>query len=166
MAGISRSQHVDWRYRCRRVRGSAAAVMATQPLLHPVKHQPSLSTPASFIACIKIMVFFSGFALCAAITGAGALQIPLLSSTNQAPLGGSKPLINSTELQDLISGERLMTRANKLFEIAKLGEEEYNHPTRVIGSAGMLMHVLSCDPSADHVCQVMSERCRTSMRRF
>jgi aminopeptidase Y len=91
------------------------------------------------------MVFFSGFALCAAITGAGALQIPLLSSHNQAPLGhahGSKPLVNSTELQDLISGDRLMVRANKLYEIAKLGEEEYNHPTRVIGSAGRLMHVL------------------------
>jgi aminopeptidase Y len=91
------------------------------------------------------MVFFSGFALCAAITSAGALQIPLLSWHNQAPLGhphGSKPLVNSTELQDLISGDRLMVRANKLYEIAKLGEEEYNHPTRVIGSAGRLMHVL------------------------
>jgi aminopeptidase Y len=93
------------------------------------------------------MVFFSGFALCAAITGAGALQIPLFSSNNPAPLGhphGSKPLINSTELQELISGDRLMIRAKKLYEIAKLGEAEYNHPTRVIGSAGRLMHVC-CD---------------------
>jgi aminopeptidase Y len=93
------------------------------------------------------MVFFSGFALCAAVTGAGALQIPLLSSHtgSQAPLGhphGSKPMVNSTELQDLISGDRLMVRANRLYEIAKLGEEEYNHPTRVIGSAGRLVHVL------------------------
>ncbi|KAF2125190.1 aminopeptidase Y precursor [Dothidotthia symphoricarpi CBS 119687] len=31
-----------------------------------------------------------------------------------------------------------MTRAKKLYEIAKLGEEEYNHPTRVIGSDGHL----------------------------
>ncbi|KAF1913383.1 aminopeptidase-like protein Y [Ampelomyces quisqualis] len=85
------------------------------------------------------MVFFSGFALCAAFAGTGALQIPLLSSHNQAPLGhphGSKPVVNSTELQDLISGDRLMIRAKKMYEIAKLGEEEYNHPTRVIGSAG------------------------------
>jgi aminopeptidase Y len=51
-------------------------------------------------------------------------------------------MVNSTELQDLISGDRLMVRANKLYEIAKLGEEEYNHPTRVIGSAGRLVHVL------------------------
>lgn len=91
------------------------------------------------------MVFYSGFALCAAVAGAGALQVPLLSSHNQATLGhphGSKPIVNSTELQDLISGDRLMIRAKKLFEIAKLGEEEYNHPTRVIGSAGRLTHVL------------------------
>jgi aminopeptidase Y len=103
------------------------------------------------------------------MSGAGALQIPLLSSTNQAPLGhpsGSKPLVNSTELQDLISGDRLMTRANKLFEIAKLGEEEYNHPTRVIGSAGMLVHVFNCHLNADQVRKVISERCHTFMRRF
>jgi hypothetical protein len=86
-----------------------------------------------------IMVFSSGFALCAVVTGAAALQIPLLSSHSQAPLGhphGTKPMINSTELQDLISGDRLLARAKKLYEIAKLGEDEYNHPTRVIGSAG------------------------------
>jgi aminopeptidase Y len=90
------------------------------------------------------MAFASGFALCAAITGAVALQIPLLSSSVQTPLGhpsGNKPMVNSTELQDLISGDRLMIRAKKLYEIAKLGEEEFNHPTRVIGSAGMLVHV-------------------------
>ena len=92
------------------------------------------------------MVFASGFALCAAITGAAALQIPLLSSSPQSPLGhpsGSKPMVNSTELQELISGERLMIRANKLFEIAKLGEAEFNHPTRVIGSAGKLPFLLA-----------------------
>jgi aminopeptidase Y len=90
------------------------------------------------------MVYSSRWALCAAVTGATALQVPLLSSNNQALLGhpsGSKPLVNSTELQDLISGDRLLTRAKKLYEIAKLGEEEYNHPTRVIGSAGRLKHV-------------------------
>ena len=91
------------------------------------------------------MVFFSGFALCAALTGATAFQIPILSSYNhQAPIGHvneTKPLVNSTELQDLISGDRLMARAKKMYEIAKLGEAEYNHPTRVIGSAGMSAHV-------------------------
>jgi aminopeptidase Y len=86
------------------------------------------------------MVSSSRLALCAAVTGATALQIPLFASNNQAPLvaGESKPLVNTTELQDLISGDRLMARAKKLYEIAKLGEAEYNHPTRVIGSAGRL----------------------------
>ncbi|KAF2636936.1 aminopeptidase-like protein Y [Massarina eburnea CBS 473.64] len=80
----------------------------------------------------------SAIPLCAAASTT-ALQIPLLSSNEQAPVtvaGETKPLINSTELQELISGDRLFERAKKLFEIAKLGEDEYNHPTRVIGSAG------------------------------
>ncbi|KAJ4292049.1 Aminopeptidase Y [Kalmusia sp. IMI 367209] len=82
--------------------------------------------------------------LCAVAAGASALQIPLLSSEKQAPIElagdgdyhGEKPLVNSSALQDLISGDKLFLRAKKLYEIAKLGEEEYNHPTRVIGSAG------------------------------
>lgn len=85
----------------------------------------------------------SALSLCAAAGGAAAVQIPLLSG-NQAPIDGAsdtKPLVNSSALQDLISGDRLMTRAKKLYEIAKLGEPEYNHPTRVIGSAGMSVHV-------------------------
>ncbi|KAF2730638.1 Zn-dependent exopeptidase [Polyplosphaeria fusca] len=83
----------------------------------------------------------STLAQCATIVGAVGLQIPLFWKPSQAPLdhpNGTKPLINSTELQDLISGDRLYARAKKLFEIAKLGEDEYNHPTRVIGSAGHL----------------------------
>jgi len=81
--------------------------------------------------------------LCAAIAGTAALQIPLLSSYLQAPIveGGhdeSKPRINSSALQDLISGDRLFARAEKLYKYAKLSEDEYNHPTRVIGSAGTL----------------------------
>lgn len=83
----------------------------------------------------------SALVLCATVAGAAALQFPLISTPAQAPVqiaGETKPLINSTELQDLISGDRLQARAKKLFEIAKLGEHEYNHPTRVIGSAGHL----------------------------
>ena len=119
----------DWRH------GNLATHHQT-PAFHP-----NFNIVHHFGFCI--MVFSSGFALCAAIAGAAALQIPLLSSNVQMPLGhpsGSKPLVNSTELQDLISGDRLMIRANKLYEIAKLGEEEYNHPTRVIGSAGRPAH--------------------------
>jgi aminopeptidase Y len=113
------------------------------------------------------MVFSSGFALCAAITGAVALQIPLLSSV-QTPLGhpsGSKPMVNSTELQDLISGDRLMIRAKKLYEIAKLGEEEFNHPTRVIGSAGMLVHVSCLYLDVTDHSKATPGPCRTFTRR-
>lgn len=79
--------------------------------------------------------------------GASALQIPLLSE-NQAPIEpagdyhGEKPLVDSSALQDLISGDKLYARAEKLYEIAKLGEDEYNHPTRVIGSAGRFCDLL------------------------
>lgn len=79
--------------------------------------------------------------LCAAVAGTAALQIPFLSthSADQTYIESShksKPLVNSTELQDAISGDRLFARAKKLYEIAKSGEHEYNHPTRVIGSEG------------------------------
>jgi aminopeptidase Y len=48
----------------------------------------------------------------------------------------SKPVVDSETLQAAISADNLLTRAKKLYEIAKLSEEEYNHPTRVIGSDG------------------------------
>ncbi|KAF1998774.1 aminopeptidase-like protein Y [Amniculicola lignicola CBS 123094] len=79
------------------------------------------------------------------VATATAIQIPFLSfptSHDQAPIDvakpETKPLVDSSELQDLISGDRLMARAKKLYEIAKLGEPEFNHPTRVIGSDGHL----------------------------
>jgi aminopeptidase Y len=48
----------------------------------------------------------------------------------------SKPLVNSTALQELITAKNLYARSEKLFAIAKTSEKEFNHPTRVIGSAG------------------------------
>lgn len=77
----------------------------------------------------------------AVLTGISALQLPLLNH-EQAPLGGqhllSKPLIDTEALQDTITSENLLARAKELYKIAKLGEAEYNHPTRVIGSDGKL----------------------------
>jgi len=110
------------------------------------------------------MGIVSTLALCATIAGASALQIPFLSSHSHAAVQLSteaKPLVNSTELQDLISGDRLLTRAKKLYEIAKLGEIEFNHPTRVIGSAGMYAHVIIAEPIINRL-QVTSERSLTS----
>ncbi|KAI0391378.1 aminopeptidase [Xylariaceae sp. FL0594] len=49
---------------------------------------------------------------------------------------GSKPLVNTESLQAQISIDSLFERANALYEIAKTSEEEWGHPTRVIGSKG------------------------------
>lgn len=75
-----------------------------------------------------------------ALAGASALQLPLLSTSHdQAPIANTKkPLVSSSALQDDIKAASLLKRSEHLFEIAKLGEDEYNHPTRVIGSKGML----------------------------
>ncbi|KAL2137662.1 hypothetical protein VTI28DRAFT_8620 [Corynascus sepedonium] len=68
-------------------------------------------------------------------------QRPLTdNSPSQLPIGGDssrrKPLVNSEDLQATISIDALLARAKNLFKIAHLSEEEYNHPTRVIGSKG------------------------------
>lgn len=72
------------------------------------------------------------------------MQQPMLaseSSSDQLPLGGvavKRPLVDSKALQASIKSENLLKRAEHLYEIAKLGEKEFNHPTRVIGSDGHL----------------------------
>ncbi|KAK4135740.1 Zn-dependent exopeptidase [Trichocladium antarcticum] len=66
-----------------------------------------------------------------------SLQRPLVNVTH-APAIKPKPLVDSEALQASISGDKLLARAEELYEIAKLGEDEYNHPTRVIGSEGHL----------------------------
>lgn len=47
-----------------------------------------------------------------------------------------KPLVDSEELQAKISQDKLLARAKELYKIAELSLDEYNHPTRVIGSDG------------------------------
>ncbi|RAH68556.1 aminopeptidase [Aspergillus aculeatinus CBS 121060] len=71
---------------------------------------------------------------------AGALQLPLFqASSSQSELStSSKQLIDSELLQKEVKAENLLKRAEELYEIAKLSEEEYQHPTRVIGSKGHL----------------------------
>lgn len=83
-----------------------------------------------------------------------ALQIPLqvpwfLEPPSHKPLSdagvsrpatdsskGDLPLVDSEALQASISAYNLEKRAVALFDIARLGEEDYGHPTRVIGSDG------------------------------
>ncbi|PLB37824.1 Zn-dependent exopeptidase [Aspergillus candidus] len=71
----------------------------------------------------------------------GALQIPLIQwerfSGSQAPLA-DKELVSSSAFQAKVHAENLFERAKDLYKIAELGESEYGHPTRVIGSKGHL----------------------------
>lgn len=46
------------------------------------------------------------------------------------------PLVSSADLEDTITAGNLMARARAMFDIAKESFDEYNHPTRVIGSQG------------------------------
>lgn len=64
-------------------------------------------------------------------------QLPLFdpSSLSHSPVT-AKELVSSESLQDRIHADSLLKRAKALYSIAELGEDEYNHPTRVIGSKG------------------------------
>jgi len=81
--------------------------------------------------------FFSLIALSSAIR-ISAVQYPLQEASNSQALISdvNKPEIDTGTLQGHLTAKNLLKRAKKLFEIAELGAEEYNHPTRVIGSAG------------------------------
>lgn len=80
--------------------------------------------------------FFAAIAVSGSLVN--ALQIPFIGDVRlQKPISAlKKPIINSTSLQNDIHIDNLLARAKKLFKIAELSEDEYNHPTRVIGSEG------------------------------
>ena len=92
-----------------------------------------------------------------AATGAAAVQVPLQNpllypSLVQEPVEYDKlPLIDSEALQGRISAWNLEARSQVLYQIAKQSEEEYNHPTRVIGSKGTswLLHRPGWDKTSD-----------------
>jgi aminopeptidase Y len=76
-----------------------------------------------------------------AATASAFLQVPLmnLQETNGARISsGSRPLVNSEALQELINSDNLYKRAEDLYAVAQLSEPTEGHPTRVIGSAGAL----------------------------
>lgn len=87
----------------------------------------------------------------AALSSVSAIQVPLQlpfeapklswpSWTSTDEHASTKPLVDTKALQDSISSDKLFSRAKELYEIAKLAEDEYNHPTRVIGSDGESSH--------------------------
>ncbi|KAL2810810.1 hypothetical protein BJX63DRAFT_302138 [Aspergillus granulosus] len=72
------------------------------------------------------------------IGGISALRIPP-QALEQSPLGNvGKELVSSEALQSQISVNNLLDRAKVLYGLAERGIDEYNHPTRVIGSKGHL----------------------------
>lgn len=92
-------------------------------------------------------------ALLALAAAAQALQVPLQQQQPIKPIDANpvsstevdntyeadyskNSLVDSQTLQDLVDVKNLKKRAEKLYEIAKLSESEFNHPTRVIGSKG------------------------------
>lgn len=91
----------------------------------------------------------------AGLAAAAALdvQIPLSQERlGVIPAGSSHEarLVDSKALQDTIKSENLKARAEKLYEIAKLSEDQYNHPTRVIGSAGTCLTPSRPSPPLAH----------------
>ncbi|KAI0804011.1 peptidase family M28 [Xylaria sp. FL0064] len=86
------------------------------------------------------MVGFSGLSLITTIAAVSAqLQKPLFSPSEderEIYQAGTKPLIDTELLQAQISTDNLFKRAEVLYDIAKSSEEQFGHPTRVIGSEG------------------------------
>lgn len=73
-----------------------------------------------------------------ALGEASAFQLPLFHKSQQAPISvAGRDLVSSTALQDRIDPDNLLGRAKELYHIAEAAVDEYNHPTRVIGSQGM-----------------------------
>lgn len=82
------------------------------------------------------------------IQGATATQQPLFNIAAEAPQPAHKlPIVDSQALQDAISIDRLLDRAQDLYKIANLSCHEYNHPTRVIGSEGKTLSRLGLSDS-------------------
>jgi aminopeptidase Y len=66
-----------------------------------------------------------------------AQQLPLVQPESQnAAIASSSKLVDSEALQAKIDGKNLLARAEDLYKLAELSFHDYNHPTRVIGSAG------------------------------
>lgn len=131
------------------------------------------------------MTTLKGLAAFALLGSVSAFSMPMADSSEQAPLVDTSPptqalagyatksLVDSEALQNTISGDNLLARARQLYKIAELSFDEFNHPTRVIGSEGTSLSGLhehpTCspsllDPHADHSKQAMQRHFNTSSR--
>ena len=83
-------------------------------------------------------------ALCASTAFASILPRDQQRLGTSASISHSKkPKVNSKDLMKSMKLKNLLARAEDFYEIAKLSQDEYNHPTRVIGSKGMPASFLS-----------------------
>jgi hypothetical protein len=98
------------------------------PPVPPLHHNNCIYT---FLYMARILSLLA----LSAVAGASIIQHPLQENSGQADIN-NKPLISSGALESHITSENLLKRAKQLYKIAELGAEEYNHPTRVIGSKG------------------------------
>jgi aminopeptidase Y len=74
------------------------------------------------------------------------LQKPLLSQPEdllEIDNTRGKPLVDTELLQASFTTESLLERAKALYGLAKSSEDEFGHPTRVIGSEGKLLSTSS-----------------------
>ena len=66
-----------------------------------------------------------------------AQQLPLVQTgSHDDGLSSSQKIVDSEALQAKIHGKNLLARAEDLYKLSELSFHDYNHPTRVIGSAG------------------------------
>jgi hypothetical protein len=94
------------------------------------------TTIAAYMPSLRsIMARILSLLALSAVVGASTIQHPLQENSGQAVIN-NKPLVSSGALESHITSENLLKRAKQLYKIAELGAEEYNHPTRVIGSKG------------------------------
>lgn len=80
------------------------------------------------------------FSTISSLVAASVIQHPLVDPADSQALINTKPLVSSNVIQGDISSNKLLERAKHLYELAELAAEEYNHPTRVIGSKGKLRY--------------------------
>lgn len=78
----------------------------------------------------------SSWLACVSVAAAGQIPLQPADASIAANTIGKNGLISSSALQNDIQVENLLHRAKQLSKIADLGIDEYNHPTRVIGSKG------------------------------
>jgi hypothetical protein len=81
--------------------------------------------------------FAMAFLLAAALLSTSAFATVLNVQQGAGSLDYGEPIISSEALQASIDPKALLQRAETLFQIANASLDEYNHPTRVIGSEGL-----------------------------